>query len=335
MPREPDVAVDYVLPLRWADDGDLSELTAYLRHLRTTVSRVVVVDGSPEPLFAAHRRAWSGLVEHVRPDPDVVVTNGKVAGVLTGLRRCRAEHVVVADDDVRWTPVALAEVSDRLRRCDLVAPQNVFQPLPWHAWWDTGRTLLNRALGADYPGTVALRRSTFRRVGGYCGDVLFENLELMRTFRAAGAEVHRPLDLYVPRRPPTAEHFLGQRVRQAYDDLAQPGRLAVELTLAPVVVALGRKHRAALLAGVGLVLALAERGRRRAGGREWFPATTTFAAPLWLVERAVCVWIAVAARARGGVRYGDGRLRRAAHSERALRRRPAQGGGRATPAVRL
>jgi len=39
----------------------------------------------------------------------------------------------------------------------------------------------------DYPGTMAVRRTAFLRSGCYNGDVLFENLELMRTLRAGGA----------------------------------------------------------------------------------------------------------------------------------------------------
>jgi hypothetical protein len=110
-------------------------------------------------------------------------------------------------------------------------------------------------------------------------------------------------------------------VRQAYDDFAQPARLAVELAVLPAVVAAiaGRRLRW-LGVGAAAVVALAETGRRRAGGARVFPRTAALWAPLWLAERAVCVWLAIGARLRGGVRYSDGRLRRAAHSPRWLRR---------------
>jgi hypothetical protein len=49
-------------------------------------------------------------------------------------------------------------------------------------------------------------------------------------------------------------------------------------------------------------------------------------APLWVVERAVCSWLALWARARGGVPYRDGRLRKAASSRRVLRQRMAERG---------
>jgi hypothetical protein len=169
-------------------------------------------------------------------------------------------------------------------------------------------------------------------IGGYRGDVMFENLELVRTVRASGGSVSRPLDLYVPRLPPTTEGFLGQRVRQAYDELARPVRLAVWLSVMPLLGLAAARHawRPVLGAGIGLVAA-AEIGRRRAGGRRVFPARAALLAPLWVIERGVCAWLAVGSRAAlGGIRYRGGTLRDAASSEATLRRRlrPAARGPR-------
>jgi hypothetical protein len=316
---------EYVLPLRWTDDSGLDELTRYLRSLASVVD-VTVVDGSPPPVFENHARAWSGVVRHRAPD-DVPTLNGKVAGVLTGVRLARHEAVVVADDDVRYTASALRTVVDLLRRFDLVRPQNYFASRSWHARWDTARSLLNRALGSDYPGTLAFRRSTLLRAGGYDGDVLFENLELIRTIRAVGGREVRADDLFVRRIAPTSRHFVSQRVRQAYDDFAQPARLALELAYLPALVwAARRPTRLALVAG-GIWL-LAAAGRTRAGGSRVFPATAVLWAPAWVLERGVCVWIAALARARGGVRYHGARIVRAATPEHHLRRRLA---ARTTP----
>jgi len=57
---------------------------------------------------------------------------------------------------------------------------------------------------------------------------------------------------------------------------------------------------------------LAELGRRRHRGRSAFPASSAGWAPLWTLERAVTVWIAIAARFRGGARYRGQRLPTAA-----------------------
>lgn len=306
--RVPDA--HYVLPLRWTDDDGLDELTAYLHDLAPLLP-VTVVDGSPDELFRAHAARWAALVDHVRPDP-WPGRNGKVAGVMTGVVRARADRVVVADDDVRYTPAALARVVDLLDDADVVRPQNYFTPLPWHARWDTARSLLNRSLGSDYPGTLAVRRSTLLAAGGYDGDVLFENLQLIRTIRAAGGREVRADDVFVPRLPPTPRHFLGQRVRQAYDSLAQPARLAVELALLPVLVWSTARDPRRLLGLAAAAVLLAERGRRRRGGAAVYPRSSVLFAPLWALERAACSWVALAYRVTGGVPYAGGRIVRAA-----------------------
>jgi hypothetical protein len=82
-----------------------------------------------------------------------------------------------------------------------------------------------------------------------------------------------------------------------------------------------RRNPVALAAGILVAVVLAERGRRRRGGSRVFPADGAVWAPVWLLERGTCVWMAVLLILRGGPRYSAGRISRAAHSERALRRR--------------
>ncbi len=317
--------IEYILPLRWDDDSALTDLTEYLRALREWAD-VTVVDGSDPARFAAHAVAWAGLVRHI---PVKVSTglNGKVRGVLTGIEVARHERMVIADDDVRYRRDELLAVAADLESAALVKPQNHFTPRPWHARWDTGRTLLNRALGNDYPGTYGVRRSILRLSGGYDPDVLFENLEMERTVRAAGGVVVDRPDIFVVRRPPTLRHFLSQRVRQAYDSFAQPARLAVEASLLPLLWSLRRHPRRLALLMLG-VIGLAEYGRRKAGGGVVFPATSALWAPLWVVERAVTSWLAIGARLRGGVRYGGRRMPVAAHSRRSIARRLTAGSDR-------
>jgi hypothetical protein len=314
----------YVLPLRWSEDEGIDELAAYLRRI-AQVAEVIVVDGSDPEVFARHAARLSGFVRHLAVDRARRTPMGKVGGVATGVEAASHEQVVIADDDVRYGLEALRRTAALLGDAELVRPQNYFADpggLPWHAHWDTGRTLLNRALGRDYPGTLAVRRSFFREIGGYDGASLFENLELIRTVEAAGGRVASPLDLYVARCPPTTRHFLSQRVRQAYDEFARPPRMAVNLTVLPLAactVASGRGR--SLAAGAAAIVALAEFGRRRAQGARYFPATASLLAPAWMTERALCSWLALRHRARGGVPYAGRRLRRAATSRGELRRR--------------
>ncbi len=320
----------YILPLRAEQSLVGGELTAYLAWLAQR-AETIVVDGSAPDVFAQHAQAWGSYVRHVAPAPDLATPMGKVGGVLTGVRLATHECLVVADDDVRYDGDSLARICVELGKADVVRPQNYFAPLPWHAAWDSGRSLLNRVSGGDWPGTLGVRRSILVRTGGYDGRAMFENLELVRTVRAAGGREAVPLDLFVERRPSTARHFWSQRVRQAYDELARPHRLALQLAVLPAAVlstlAFGMLP---LIAGVGGIITLAELGRQRSGGARVFPLRASFLAPAWLAERAVCSWLALGARVLfGGVPYRGRILRHAATPSRALRARH----GHAAPAA--
>jgi hypothetical protein len=139
--------------------------------------------------------------------------------------------------------------------------------------------------------------------------VLFENLEMVRSVaRRRGRCSWRP-ELYVRRLPPTSRHFFGQRIRQAYDEFARPHRLLIGLSILPTGVATGLIGGARGLAALcAATVMTAEWARRRHGARDHFPATSSAMAPLWVLERGVCSWLALHQRRRGGVRYGEVRL---------------------------
>lgn len=315
------VMLSYVVPLRRWSLESIDELSTYLRGL-TDIAEVIVVDGSDAPIFEHHGLTLTPPIRHLPVDAQFHGRSGKVNGVLTGVSVASHERVVLADDDVRYYAIELQRLADMLNDAHLVRPQNYFEPLPWHARWDTARSLLNRCFAADFPGTLAVRRSALLATGGYDADVLFENLELMRTVEAAGGVVRNAPDLYVRRMPPSTGQFLRQRVRQAYDSAATPGRMLAELLLLPLVVfALRARAFRALFGCIGALVALAERGRRRAGGRSVFPATCSLFAPAWVLERALCAWCALTTRARGGVPYAGTRFARAASPPGELRRR--------------
>lgn len=319
------IPITYILPIRSDVSAATSELSNYLRRISALAEEVIVVDGSPDAVYKAHDAPWSDFVLHVPPEAELSTPMGKVGGVLTGIRRAGQEKMVIADDDVRYNAAGLSRVAALLEEADVVRPQNYFSPMPWHACLDTARILLNRIAGGDWPGTLGVRRSVLLATGGYAGDVMFENLELVRTVRAAGGREAVPLDLYVRRRPPITRHFLSQRIRQAYDELARPGRLAFQLTLLPLLSGLAAAgHWLALGLGAAAAVAVAETGRLRADGRSVFPARASFWAPVWLIERALTSWLALGARIFfGGVRYGGSRLCRPASSMRELRQRHA------------
>jgi hypothetical protein len=307
--------LSYILPIKAAVPAD--ELTSYLRWL-VPRCQVLVVDGSAPNVFAEHHRLWCEIVEHVPVDTDLVTPMGKVGGVLTGLRRAVHPKIVIADDDIRYSSAALHRLERLLDHAEIVRPQNYFVDLPWHCRWDTARTLIARAFGADWPGTLGIDRDALLAAGGYRGDVMFENLELARTLEAAGSRHLVADDLFVARLPPTTRQFWSQRVRQAYDEFARPAHAVLSLAIAPILL-LGR--RKAILAITASSVLVAECGRRRNGGRAVFGPTASLWAPIWTAERAVTIWLAVLQRLAGGVRYGSQRLPDAASTRRALRRR--------------
>ena len=317
----------YILPLRVDGESSpewLDDLSEYLTWLADRLE-VLVVDGSPAGAFAQHHARWAGRVGHVPPDADQLTLNGKVGGVLTGVRLAHSERLVIADEDVRYDDGSLRRLIGRLAEAEVVRPQNHFVPMPWHARWDTPRILINRMTGGDWPGTLGVRRSLLVAAGGYDGAVLFENLELVRTIRALGGRELVAFDLYVSRRPPEAGHFWSQRVRQAYDEFARPLRLAAWLALLPGGILLtARRWWAAALAVLFAATALAEAGRRRAGGRAVFSVSASLMTPLWLLERSIAAWLAVGARLfLGGMPYRGGILSRAATPSRVLELRHA------------
>lgn len=315
-------SLSYVLPLRSRPgDRGTEELTGYLEWLSERVE-LVIVDGSDRSSFRTHRDLWSTFATHVPPADDIRCANGKVRGVLTGLRLATRERVVIADDDVRYDDDGLRHMARLLAGADLVRPQNYFDPLPWHARWDTARILSNRAVGSDFPGTLGVRRSFLASVGGYDGDVLFENLELMRTVTAAGGRIVDQPTLFVRRRPPTFARFLEQRPRQAYDDWAQPLRFAVFLATGPALAVLARHRPRGLVLAAGATIFVAGIGRARNGGRRVFDRASPLFAPLWVGERAILAWVALARGLMGrGCPYAGTVISRAATPARVLRRR--------------
>jgi hypothetical protein len=314
----------YVLPIRSAAAVD-RELIHYVRTI-AEFCEVIVVDGSPPAVFADVSTRCGNRVRHVAPDRDLAhFANGKVAGVITGLRLASHERVVIADDDVRYDRTTLEAVVRGLDDADVVRPQNVFDPMPWHARIDTARTLINRVTGGDWPGTLGVRRSVLHRTNGYDGNVMFENLELVRTVVAAGGREAAPRGLYVKRRPPPVRHFLSQRVRQAYDEFARPARLVVWLSVLPLLATAARFGGVrGIAATLTLAIVAAEIGRRIDGGTRIFPVSASLLAPVWILERGLSAWLAVGARAvLGGVPYRGRIVKRAATPMRRLRPRHA------------
>jgi hypothetical protein len=305
----------YLLPIRRvrASGSEALEFARYFERLKQAGCEVLVVDGSPPEVFAEHERAWRGFCRHVAPDPSYTYLNGKVNGVHTGVDLASCERIVLADDDMRYTPEDIARACSLLDQHEMVRPQNYLSPLPWWARTEAARMLINRGVlrTGDYPGTCAFRRSTCLRVGHYDGDVLFDNEEIVRHFVLRGADVCFARDFFILKRPPTFRKWIEQRPRQAYEDFVMRAKTALFMSLLPIAAALGifAGTRAALgfVAFVSLnAVLLALRGLWRERAYKFFPAYLCLYAPLWVLERSLSVYWALYWRvARGGYPFGD------------------------------
>jgi hypothetical protein len=305
----------YLLPIRRTRAGgaEIAAFSRYFESLAAAGCEVLVVDGSPPGVFAAHHEAWATRARHVGVDPQYPYLNGKVNGIHTGVAVATCERIILADDDIRYTAENVGEMCRLLDDFDLVRPQNYLSPLPWWARMEAARMLVNRGVlrNADYPGTCGIRRSAMLRVGHYDGDVLFDNEEIVRHFIVNGATVCHANDFFVLKRPPTLRKWREQRPRQAYEDFGMRAKTAAFMAVVPLAAATAAFGGVGALLGYiaaisGVSLLLAERGRRRGTARRHVPWHVPLHAPLWVLERSLSVYWAIYWRiARGGYPFGD------------------------------
>lgn len=314
-PTDTDAArCTYLLTIRRVafNPREADEFTDYFRLLAGADCEVLVVDGSPPAVFNAHDAAWRGACRHLAVDPQYKFLNGKVNGIHTGVAAAAHERVILADDDIRYTADDVRRMAALLARFEMVRPQNYLRPLPAWARTESARMLINRAWLAegDYPGTLGVRRGAMLRVGHYDGDVLFDNEEIVRHFRARGASIAYARDFFILKRAPTFRKWIEQRPRQAYEDFVMRAKTVFFAALPPALLLVsffaGWRWGLALVAALACgAVALAARGLGD-GAARFFPARLCLYAPLWIVERAASTYWAFYWRAAyGGYPFGD------------------------------
>lgn len=310
----------YLLPLRRVVYGsrEAAELTDYFKGLVALGCDVLVVDGSPDEVFAQHHQAWVRVCRHVPVNRRFGYVNDKTNGIHTGIEQARHEKIVLADDDIRYSAEALTCLLEKLDENDVVRPQNYLEPLPWWGAMEAARMLINRATlrTGDYSGTCAFKREAMLAAGHYDGDVLFDNEEIIRHFEAQGVPVNYAIDLFVLKRPPTFRKWLEQRPRQAYEDFGLHAKTAFFFSLPWLALVatllLGIKGLAGFfLAVILLSTLLAGYGRHRGVAAHYFPAGTILAAPAWIVERSFSsYWAGYWYLRYGGYPFGGNLLKR-------------------------
>ncbi|HEX8265475.1 MAG TPA: glycosyltransferase family 2 protein [Pyrinomonadaceae bacterium] len=304
----------YLLTIRRTrfDRAEAEDFRRYFGLLRASGCEILVVDGSPAEIFAAYDAVWNDRCRHETVDPQYRYLNGKVNGIHTGIALAAHERVILADDDIRYTPDDVERMSRLLADYEMVRPQNYFLPLPFWARMEAARMLINRAWlrEGDYTGTLGVTRSAMRRVGHYDGDVLFDNEEIVRHFRLKNARIKYARDFFVLKRPATFRKWIEQRPRQAYEDFIMRAKTAFFLLL-PIALVLFWSFGGfafalgfALLVAVGAVFTAAL--GLNDGATNFFPISTVFYAPLWFIERSFSTYWAFYWRfTRGGYPFGD------------------------------
>lgn len=304
----------YLLTIRRThfDSREAAIFKGYFRLLAANGCEVLVVDGSPPGVFSAHQEIWRGVCLHAPVDPQYQYLNGKVNGIHTGVALATHERIILADDDIRYTPDDVRRMSELLAGYEMVRPQNYLRPLPFWARTEAARMLINRAWirEGDYPGTLGVRRSTVLRVGHYDGDVLFDNEEIVRHFRANGARIAYARDFFILKHPPTFRKWLEQRPRQAYEDFVMRAKTAffalLPMACALIWFVLGWRGLLAFVAMMGCGAVIAAGRGLGDGASRFFSPSLCFYAPLWVAERTFSTYWAFYWRiAYGGYPFGD------------------------------
>lgn len=291
---------------------EADEFAEYFRSLAAAGCEVLIVDGSSAEVFDLHDDVWRVVCRHIKVDPQYKFLNGKVNGIHTGVALTNHEAIILADDDIRYTPENVVRMIDLLARHEMVRPQNYLSPLPVWARTEAARMLINRGWLAtgDYPGTLGVRRSAMLRVGHYDGDVLFDNEEIVRHFRLHKASIFYARGIFLLKRPPTFRKWIEQRPRQAYEDFVMRLKTfffaALPFAFALAWIFGGWQLSLAmwcLVAASSMVVAARGLGDE---ATRFFPWWACLYAPLWIIERTVSTyWAFYWKLAYGGYPFGD------------------------------
>lgn len=304
--RRPDRRISYVVLVQ--NGGGIRELAHYLSSLCVTDCEVVILDPSPRLQFEHNARTlrWVGRHVSVRPEHRM---NGGIDAIGAAAAHAVCEKVIVAAQDVRYTPEAVGQICDLLDAHEVVEPQDYLEPVPWWGGIEAGRILIHRGIEPqpDHGATFGFRRSALRALRNL-GPASSSESDARR-LAAAGAEVYPAADVFVRREPGPLADWVAARPRRAGDDFMFPVKTAFFFSLVPLLFLLasaGGMHLAAAYAGVIAFASTALAMRGRSGAAMFFPLRACFFAPLWVLERSVSVYWALLRKLRGADEPGTG-----------------------------
>jgi len=284
-----------------ASQNELRELATYLSSLGAADCDVVILDPSSRMQFELNARILRWVGRHV-----AVRAEDRAAGGVDLVRAASAhaacEKVIVAAEDIRYTPEAIGQLCDLLDLHEVVEPQDYLDPMPWWGGIDAGRILLHRGIEPqpDHGATFGFRRSALRALRALDGATSAE--AQARRLAAVGAEVYPAVDVFVRREPGALSEWMSARPRLAGDDFTLPMKTAFFFSLVPLLFVLAALGGLKLAGSYASVIAFAAVGlaiRGRAGASTFFPLRACFFAPLWVLERSVSVYWALFRKLRG------------------------------------
>lgn len=284
-----------------ASTTDLRELGNYLSTLGVAGCDVVVLDPSPRVLFESNGRILRWVARHVAAGPEHCTPAGTLDRLRAAASVAACDKVIVASEDVRYTPAAIAQLTDLLESHEVVEPQDYLEPLPWWGSIDAGRILVHRGIEPqpDHGATFGFRRGAIRglRMLG-----MMDIQDPARRLAAAGADVYAASDVFVRREPGPLDEWLDQRARIASNDFAMPLKSAFFFSLVPFLLLMGvfgGLRMAGVYAGIIAFSSVGLALRGRSGASSFFPLRACLFAPVWVFERSVSVYWALFRKLRG------------------------------------
>lgn len=284
-----------------ASTGELRDLAAYLSKLGVADCDVVILDPSPRLQFDLNGRVLRWVGRHVAVRPEHRAGSG-VDIVRAASEHAACEKVIIADDDVRYTPEAIGKLCELLERHEVVEPQDYLDPMPWWGGIDAARILLHRGIEPqpDHGATFGFRRTALRALRTLAAATSPE--AQVRRLAAVGAGVYPASDVFVRREPGGFSDWLASRPRLAGDDFMLPMKTAFFFSLLPLLVLLAVLGGLQLAGGYAIAIAFASVAlalRGRAGASSFFPLRACLFAPVWVLERSLSVYWALLRKLRG------------------------------------
>ena len=279
-----------------ASTDELRELASYFSTLNVAGCEVIILDPAPRMVFEENARILRWVGRHIAVRPEHRSPSGATDAVRAALTLGSCEKVIVAAEDVRYTPEAIGQLCDLLEVHEVVEPQDYLEPLPWWGGIEAGRMLLHRAIEPqpDHGATFGFRRSAIRSLRSL--DFVEVVEDHARRLVAAGAEVYPASNVFVRREPGALDEWVAERPRAAGVDFTLPIKTAFFLSLLPLLLLLTVLGGAQLAGGYASVVAFASIAlalRGRSGAATFFPLRACLFAPVWVLERSVSVYWAL------------------------------------------